>query len=166
MIYKLKYFFDKFKFLQAYNSPFKPPMPRLYIGKINIGTPYFLPRKWVKSKVNPGYLMAVPKKIGFDFVGLGWKTKWDYTDYRFEWSPIWSFVFFKWQIAVTFTAPERDHYWTCWLCYTRDTDKSKSTKERIIQAKEIFPCIWECNKIKINYWDKILKDKWLKNSSI
>jgi len=48
MKYKLKYFFDKFKFLQAYNSPFKPPMPRLYIGKINYWNK-ILKDKWLKN---------------------------------------------------------------------------------------------------------------------
>ena len=53
------------------------------------------------------YTYPVPKKIGFDFVGLGWKTKWSDTDYRFEWAPVWSFVFLKWQIAIMFIAPEQ-----------------------------------------------------------
>src|SRR5690349_21002029 len=94
----------KFTFLKAFFSPFKRPKIRLYIGEIVIGTPYFLPRRWVKSKEKPGYWNAVPKKIGFDFVGLGWKTKYD--SYRFEWAPVWSFVFIKWQIALIFVAPE------------------------------------------------------------
>ena len=112
-------------------------------------------------------MYPVPKKIGFDFVELGWKTKWDFNDYRFEWNPVWSFVFFKWQIALIF-APKEDesHYWECWLAYSRDTDKSKSTKERIGQAKQDFPCIWSSYKdgvkTKICYWDKILKEKYLK----
>lgn len=46
------------------------------------------------------YQYAIPKKIGFDFVGLGWKTKWEDTDYRWEWSPVLSFVFFGYQIAL------------------------------------------------------------------
>ena len=189
---KLKYFIEDFKFLRVYNSPFRAPKARLYIGKVAIGTPYFLPRKWVKytdddaikatikSMNDPKmitqsfdtwyesykrYRKAIPKKIGFDFVSLGWKTKWSDTDYRFEWSPVWSFVFFKWQIAITFVAPEMHHYWECWLCYTRDTDKSKTTKERIAQAKEEFPCIWSSTvdgvKTTTCYWDVILKDKWL-----
>lgn len=86
--------FYKLEWMRIYFSPFKPIVPRFYIGKISVGTPYFYPRKWVKDKEKPGYLKAIPRKIGFDFVTLGWKTKWEETDYRHEWNPIWSFVFF------------------------------------------------------------------------
>ena len=162
---QLKYFIRKFEFLKVYNSPFKPLSMRWYFGKTAVGTPYFFPRTWVKDKNKPGYQTAIPKKIGFDFVALGWKTKWTYTDYRFEWDPVWSFVFFGYQIAVTFNAPKAIHYWECWLHYTKQTDKTKSTKERIAQAREEFPCVWTRS---VNgevhdvcYWDSILKDKWL-----
>lgn len=200
-LFEIKYFFKKFKFLKVYNSPFKPIIPRFYLGRTKIGTPVFYPRKWVKAtperahkavldyiareesynKMNPDYARkirpydevfkekmrydyAVDKKVGFDFVGLGWKTKWEWNDYRFEWNPVWSFVFFKWQIALIF-APKEDesHYWECWLAYSRDTDKTKSTKERIEQAKKDFPCIWSSYKdgvkTTICYWDKVLKKK-------
>jgi len=155
---KIKYFFRKFMFLKVLNSPFKPFRLKWYIGRIAIGTPYFYPRKWIQSK---NYLTPIPKKIGFDFVELGWKTKWSDTDYRFEYSPLISFVFFKWQIAVIFLAPEPDHYWTSWLYYENNTDKSKSKKERIIQCQNEFPQNWisykNGDKIKINYYNFILK---------
>ena len=196
MKYWFKYTFD---WMRVYNSPFKPIIPKLYIGKVAIGTPYFFPRVWVKAtpklaheatkkhiereesynKLNPKYARKikpyneifedkmngsypVPKKIGFNFVSLGWKTKYD--SYRHEWNPMWSFVFFKWQIALIFT-PEHDmHYWECWLYYTRETNKTKSTKERIKEAKEEYCCVWSSTKdgvdIKTNYWDLILKDKY------
>ena len=161
---ELKYFIKKFDFLKTYNSPFKPLKVKWYFGKIAVGTPYFLPRKWVKIKEKPGYQEAIPKKIGFDFVPLGWKTKWEYTDYRFEYSPVWSFVFFGYQIAITFVTPEPDHYWECWLYYTRQTDKTKSTEERIEQAREGFPCLWTKSTYgvveDVCYWDFILKDKY------
>ena len=89
---RIKYFIKDFDFLRAYNSPFKAPKLKWYCGKIALGTPYFFPRRWIKNPDKSGYLKAVPKKIGFDFVPLGWKTKWD--SYRFEWSPMISFVFF------------------------------------------------------------------------
>ena len=150
--------------MKSFNSPFKPPTPKFYIGKITLGTPYFLPRRWVTNKEKPGYKKTIPKVIGFDFVPLGWKTKWD--EYRFEWSPIWSFVFFKWQIAVTFVAPETDHYWECWLNYTYETDKKLSVRERLDIARKEFPCEWTTHttgqkKKKVCYWDLILKNKWL-----
>lgn len=159
---------NKFTWMRAYFSPFKTIKIYLYIGKIAIGTPYFLPRKWIKSKNKPGYMTAISRKIGFNFVRLGWKTKWNRYDYRFEWRPIWSFVFFKWQIALLFIAPEEYHYWACWLCYYRDTDKSKPIKNRIAQCKELFPCIWNSYKdgikIETDYYEKILKKKYLYHS--
>ena len=192
---KIKYFFKRFRFLKALNSPFKPFKLKWYIGKISIGTPYFFPRKWVdlnekeveakakekydklneelKTKVTLDHYKqqykntqkAIPKLIGFDFVGLGWKTKWTDTDYRFEWSPLISFVFFKWQIAVVFSAPETSNYWESWLYYEYNTDKSKSQKERIVQCQKEFKQNWiswkDGVKTKINYYQFILKDKYL-----
>lgn len=117
------------------------------------------------------YLYAVPKKIGFDFVDLGWKTKWSDTDYRFEWAPVFSFVFFGYQLAITVSAPEQDHYWEAWLYYEYNTDKSKSRRERIEQCKKEFPLKWtryiKCNDTwettrveTIDYYDSILKSKY------
>lgn len=111
------------------------------------------------------YQFAIPKKIGFDFVGLGWKTKWD--DYRFEWSPRVSFVFFGYQIAVTFVAPECDQYWEAWLFYENNTDKTKSKRERIEQCRKEYPQTykrWEKGKEEqiIDYYDLILRKKYLK----
>ena len=47
--YKFKNWLDKFTFLKALNSPFKPFKLKWYCGKVAIGIPYFFPRKWVKS---------------------------------------------------------------------------------------------------------------------
>ncbi len=192
---KIKYFLKQFIFLKALNSPFKPFKLKWYIGKISIGTPYFFPRKWVdlnekeveakakerydklneelKTKVTLDHYKqqykntqkAIPKLIGFDFVELGWKTKWSSTDYRFEHSPLISFVFFKWQIAVIFSAPEPDHYWTSWLYYEYNTNKSFSKRKRIEQCQKEFPQNWtqykNGNKETINYYKFILKEKYL-----
>ena len=145
------------KLLQLINSPFKRPKLKWYFGKIVIGTPYFLPRV-IDKKTNT----FKPKKIGFDFVGLGWKTKWDDTDYRFEWAPLASFVFFKWQVAVIVSAPEPSRFWEAWLYYCRDTKGTK--RERIEQCKKEFPldCIVTKNGVttKVNYYNVILKDKY------
>ena len=119
----------KLTFIKSFFSPFKRPKLKWYIGRVKIGTPYFLPRRWknpshkearelalkkyrewgLKLLDNPKLRsrsyqefydeimrckIAVPRKIGFDFVGLGWKTKWSSKDIRFEWSPLISFVFF------------------------------------------------------------------------
>ena len=197
MKYWFKYIFD---WMRIYNSPFKPIIPKLYIGKVAIGTPYFFPRVWVKAtpklaheaakkhiereeafnKLNPKYARKikpyneifedkmngsypVPKKIGFNFVPLGWKTK--YEDYRHEWNPIWSFVFFKWQIALMFTPKHDMHYWECWLNYTRETkDVAKTTEGRLLIARKKFPCVWTSTvngvEIETDYWDLILKNKY------
>ena len=199
---------SKFDFLKILNSPFKLPRLKLYVGKIAIGTPYFLPRRWVKptqqmlidnvkqdiierqrwneankkyghtTKAIPtieelceqkkNYRFPVPKKIGFDFVGLGWKTKWTETDYRYEWSPVWSFVFWKWQIALMFLGPDSmstSHYWEAWLYYKNHTSKNKPIKTRVRQLKKRFPqtcTIYRGGKEKetINYYDIILKKKY------
>ena len=112
------------------------------------------------------YSYAVPKKIGFDFVRLGYKTKWRHDDYRFEWSPLVSFVFFKWQIALMFHAPHTDHYWESWLYYTRQTDKSAPIAQRIAKCRKKAPQKWtrheaDGSKTTTDYYDLILKKKWL-----
>lgn len=198
----------KFEFLKIYNSPFKLPHLKFYIGEVAVGTPYFLPRKWVKATPEMAmksamdeiaerekwneknansnfkhtirsldevyqqklhYQFPVPKKIGFDFVGLGWKTKWSETDYRFEWSPIWSFVFFKWQIALIFSGPDSmstSHYWEAWLYYKNHIDKDLLSMEtRVEILKKEFPQTYTIYKNdgseeKINYYDVILKKKY------
>ena len=194
---KLKYILNDLRFLKALNSPFKPFKVKLYAGKTRIGVPYFYPRKWVKlsekeieekalEKYNKldqfqkdkvtleqykqyyrGTKKAIPKKIGFDFVGLGWKIKWSSTDYRFEWSPLISFVFFKWQIAIIVKVPEEHPYWESWLYYEYNTDKSKSQKERIEQCQKEFKQDWISYKngikTKTNYYKLILKKKYIIN---
>ncbi len=112
---KLKYILDDLRFLKALNSPFKPFKVKLYAGKTRIGIPYFFPRKWVKDKDKPGYLKAVPLKVGFSYCGLGYKTKWSSTDYRYEYSPVFSFVFFGYQIALMIINENPDNYWTSCL---------------------------------------------------
>ncbi len=196
---------SKFEFLKIYNSPFLHPKVKFYFGPIAIGTPYFLPRNWVKAtperamqaahdelamrhkfnntnrdssfkhKIVPieelyverlRYRYPVPKKIGFDFVGLGWKTKWHETNYRYEWNPRWSFVLWKWQVALIFKAPDDVYdyyYWESWLYYHYSTDKNKSQRERIEQVKEEF-LNYDQSDIRdeiANNLTKILKPKYL-----
>ena len=109
-------------------------------------------------------MIAVPKKIGFDFIALGWKMKDD--TFRFEWNPMISFVFFNWQAVVTFYSDYDDHYFECWLAYRHKTDRSKSVKERIEEAKKFDPCKWISfkNDERVPYcgWDLVLKEKYLK----
>jgi hypothetical protein len=113
------------------------------------------------------YRFAVPLKVGFSYCGLGWKTKWSDTDFRHEWNPVFSFVFFGYQIALTIYSPHRSHYWEAWLYYEYATDKTKSKRERIEQCRK------ECNQTwtvytrgdeegMIDYYEFILKPKYLK----
>lgn len=102
---------------------------------------------------------AQPKKIGFDFVGLGWKTKYD--SYRFQYSPLWSFVFFGYQITLTFKAENEDAYWESFLAFTYETDEKLSWKERIEDCRERFSQTWTRydgdKKETVDYWKLILK---------
>ena len=195
-----------FEWINILNSPFVRPRVNIYIGKVAVGTPYFLPRRLVKPTLRqaaeraleqivdaerfnernanntyrkrvPTFLEArdevmrgrifVPRRFGFDFVRLGYKTKWSDTDYRFEWSPIWSFVFWKWQIAVTFTSPRgevgsNDAYWESWLYYAYNTKGTR--KERVEQLKEFNPgdaTIYRDGvPQEVNYYDVVLKKKY------
>ncbi len=198
---KLYWFFKDLSWMAVYFSPFKPIIPRFYLGRTKISTPVFLPRKWVKAtperahkavedyikreenynKLNPDYARkikpydevfaekmkysyAVPLKVGFSSCSLGWKTKWD--SYRFEWNPIWSLVFFGYQIALIFR-PENDmHYWECYIIYKLETDKKLSIRERLDDCIKRYPCKWTSHnsdgtKVTTDYWTKILKNKWL-----
>ena len=108
---------------------------------------------------------CVPKKFGFDFVGLGYKTKFSDIDYRFEHGPIFSFVFFNYQFCIIPIVPEMNHYWEPWLYYHYHTDKSLSQKERIELCKKEFPQTYTVsygtNRESVNYYNKILKKKYI-----
>ena len=184
----------KLKWLKVLNSPFKPFKVSLYMGKTRLGIPYFLPRKWVKytdedaikaaieHKANKNkvqvsdkqlfemykkYNKAVPLKIGFSYCSLGWKTKWTDDDFRHEWNPRLSFVFFGYQIALTIYHKHDCHYWEPWLYYEYATDKTKSKRERIEQCRKEAPQTWTSHRqgeepVTTDYYTKILKQKYLK----
>jgi len=190
----LKYILSSLRWLKILNSPFKPFKVSFYIGKIQIGIPYFYPRKWVKynnqdiqkaiqeHKANKNkvlvsdaqlydmyynYKKAVPLKVGFSYCSLGWKTKYD--DFRYEWGPVLSFVFFGYQIALMVGFRDRkavDHYWEAWLYYEYNTDKTKSKRERIEQCRKEAPATWRISRDGkeevIDYYERILKPKYLK----
>ena len=114
-------------------------------------------------------MFPVPLTIGFSYCDLGWKTKWTDHDYRHEWNPVFSFVFFGYQIAATITFKEcyPSMYWECWLCYEYSTDKTKSKKERIAECRKLLPQIWTRhnkdtgNKEETDYYNIILKPKYI-----
>jgi hypothetical protein len=169
---KLKYIKEDLRFVKALFSPFKPFGLSFYFGKVAIGTPYFLPRKWVKNKDKPWYLKAIPRKFGFDFVRLGWKTKWSEKDFRFEWAPMISFVCFNRQFVISVRAPHQHHYWEAWLYYEYCTDHRLPKWLRLRHCRENFPITWTVyHKSKetwetdreetIDYYTKIIKPKYL-----
>jgi hypothetical protein len=201
---KLKYTLERFRWVKALWSPFKPFKVGFYAGKTQVGVPYFFPRKWVKgnnrmiteavlreietqkkwNELNPEYArkiksfeelfnekknsrFAVPLTVGFSYCSLGWKTKWHSDDFRFEWSPVLSFVFFGYQIALTFYSPHQSNYWESWLYYEYVTDKTKSKRERIEQCRKEAPQTWSVytrgdKEGVIDYYEFILKPKYLK----
>lgn len=138
-----------FRFLSAFNSPFLRPKLKWYFGKVAVGIPYFLPKK----------------RFGFDFVSLGWKTKWDPDDFRFEWNPMISFVFWKWQVVLSFVPDYAAEYWEAWLYYELRTDKSKSKKERIEQCRKEFDMTNTTyngdQEHTIDFYNVILKEKYI-----
>ena len=71
----MKFFNTLKEFISYFNTPFVRPKLKFYIGKVAVGTPYFFPRRAIKDPDKPRYLKFIPKKIGFDIVKLGWKTK-------------------------------------------------------------------------------------------
>ena len=124
---KISNFKYNWGYLGVLNSPFVGLELKWYFGEIKHGTPYFLPRKWVKlskkectDKLNEKieYFNSLSKKcpytidsfkniekpipikyFGFDYTSLGWKTK--YGDIRFEWSPSISLVIFGKQLFIS-----------------------------------------------------------------
>ena len=189
----LKYTLQRLRWIKALWSPFKPFRVSLYAGKLAIGTPYFFPRKtvkfteediqnaMVKHRTNKNYVQHLdsklydmyksyskfkPLKVGFDWCSLGWKTKWTDTDFRHEWNPVFTFVFFGYQIALTVYSPHRSHYWEAWLYYEYATDKTKSKRERVAQCRAEFNQTWTRSKDGkdevIDYYERILKPKYLK----
>lgn len=182
----------KFRFLKVIFSPLKPLTTIWYFGEIKHGTPYFLPRKWVKlskedcekslqkdlelaNKFNKpfnrtweyykNYKKPIPiKYFGFNFVSLGWKTKYD--EYRFEWNPCISLVIFGKQLFVAIVPKignrYYDSYWEAWLNYEYRTNKKLSRKERVLQLFEKYSCTWIGSDGKLDHYEFILKEKYLK----
>jgi hypothetical protein len=168
MLRNIKYFIEHFYYLKAFWSPFKPPNIKLYLGKIALGVPYFFPRKTIKSKTNPGkYEFKYLKWFGFNYCGLGYKTKWTSTDYRHEWNPVYSFIFLGLQFCISIVPKHDLHYWESWLYYNFKTDSSKSKTERIKQCIKEFRNTWtvfsnDGAERDVNYYNHILRNKYLK----
>lgn len=143
-------------------SPFIKPKFSIYFGKIGFGTPYFYPRKFVKRK--SGVTESKPVKyLWLDIINLGWKTKWSYDDYHFEWNPCLSLVILKKQLFITMYPPVNEFicfYWECWLFYNRNTNKTYTKEERLKQLFKEYSSNPFNNDFR-NSFSKILKPKYL-----
>jgi hypothetical protein len=139
-----------YQFLKVYRSPFLRPKIRWYFGRVRVGVPYSLPRKW----------------LGLDFVGLGWKTKWGDDDFRFQWNPLVSFVFWKWQVALSWVPDHADYYWEAWLYWELRTQKSQPWGHRVQQCRAEFPMITAtyngAEETVIDWYDSVLRPKYRK----
>ena len=117
-------------FLKVLNSPFKGLKLKWYFGEIKHGTPYFLPRKWVKCDLEDGleawdklgeysqnaylrsqtqqewikkYAKTHTKPIQIKYFGVTFTTlgwKTKWDEYRFEWSPSISIILFGKQLFI------------------------------------------------------------------
>jgi len=112
------------------------------------------------------YTKPVDLKIGFSSCGLGYKTKWSNTDYRYEYGPVYSFVFFGYQIAIMIGHDHPDQYWCAWLYYEKHTDKRLSKEERIKDCIKNFPLIYtvwnKAGERSVNYYYEVLKPEYRK----
>ena len=141
----------KFNWVRIYKSPFKPPRIKFYLGPVRVGFPYFFPRRLNKDR------KFVRKKIGFSACGLGYKTKWTSHDYRHEWNPCYGFVFFNFQIAVTFHL--HTAIWESWLIYENCTEVVPVNRLR--KCRKLNPNVWVSGGgIKTDYFLKGLKNKY------
>jgi hypothetical protein len=109
------------------------------------------------------YRFPVQLKVGFSWCGLGWKTK--YESYRYETPPVFSFVFFGYQIALVVGHEHPNQYWESWLYYEYETKGTR--RERVKQCREKAPQTWTIykhgeEKETIDYYELILKKKYLR----
>lgn len=140
-------------------NPLLTPSIKVYAGKIKHGTPYFLPRRWVKKKNKKGLYAKPTTWFNFQVVNLGYKIKWDEWDYRFEWSPMISIVFCKLQFCIWIVPKHYSYYWECWLVYrkVKRLNPQLSQLECIKIAREKLPQMWKDAKgNKTDYWELLL----------
>ena len=147
------YFNYHWDWIRILSSPFVGIKLKWHFGNVHHGVPYKLPSNdWFK----------------FDFVSLGWKTKYD--DFRHEWNPMISIVLLKKQLIVWVSSKTdcEAQYWETWLNYRYKTNKNNSEEDRVKELIIKYPQIWSrYNKEEdkydpINYLYDILKPKYKK----
>lgn len=167
MFKKLKEYIEyNWSFLGVLNSPLKSLRLRWYFGDIKMGTPYFLPRKWVKmteadcmeslekaasNAEKHGWKFsrektleslrkstkAVPiKYFGINWNTLGWKTKW--SEFRFEYNPGLSIVLFGKQLCITILPDIDPNYWdSYWEAWLNYTYRTNKKLSKKERLKEL-----------------------------
>ncbi len=125
---------------------FVKPKKRYYLGSSDSGYMYRRPRKFNptilsvsknKLKYDQNYFDVFGYRIKFGYPiwltkrDLGWKDK--FNSPRYEFSPLFSIFFFKWQFSIVWDAPDGDNdkYYEMILHYLyysdKDIKKSKSS---------------------------------------
>ena len=128
---KISNFKYNWGYLGVLNSPFVGLELKWYFGEIKHGTPYFLPRKWVKCNFEDGlkawdklgehsqkaylrsqtqqewiekYTKSYTKPVPIKYFGFDYTSlgwKTKFKDIRFEWSPSISLVIFGKQLFIS-----------------------------------------------------------------
>lgn len=158
-------------YFKILNSPFVRPKFMVYIGRIKHGHPYFLPRRWVMT--SKGFRSPKPINwLGFDYNGLGWKTKFE--SYRFEYVPSFSIVFLGIQFYIAYKYNPTnsnepiagESYWEGVINYLYNTEESKNIEGRTDELFNNYSCSWRSFKnggyVTIDYYPLILKKKYRK----
>ena len=81
MLGDIYYFFKNLSYLGVLFSPFSLPTLRIYFGKINVGVPYFLPRKWVKYTKQEAIEEAIENNVD-EVEETTWNNEEDYQNYE------------------------------------------------------------------------------------
>jgi hypothetical protein len=128
--------------------------------------------EWLKRYAKGHQKFVTTKYFGWNSTTLGWKTKWRYNDYRFEWSPCYSLVIFGKQLfACVLPKMEKidkfgirqDSYWEAYLTYRHETDRTKSKEERLKETVKLYSCTWGSESTGFtDYYPQILKKKYHK----
>lgn len=109
-------------------SVFKRPFIFWYFGEIAIGAPIFFPRKWKKDGTAKYF-----KWLGINLVKLGWKSKWNEFDIRFEWNPALHIIILKRQIVIGLR--QESDYWEALVLYTLLKGNLQERVNKVLEKK-------------------------------
>jgi hypothetical protein len=166
--FELKYFINKFVFFRAMFSPFIRLTIDVKFGDIQWGTPYFLPRKWVKCNYEDAheawnemstdtqtatinkhdgisnyfkyYVKSFTKPVTTKIFNIQFVT--------LGWKTKWDDIRFEWNPMLSIVLFGKqlviyfDSYWEAWLTYRYRTNKKLSTKERLFELFKQYSCTW------------------------